>query len=489
MFFRKWEKNVQSALLILTVVFSSFVLAEEIILEPDDAEWYSSYGMSVAASDDYMVVGDPGEEVVYVYAQTNGNWVLETKLAGPAQTSDFDFGSVVALSGDDIVVGAHNANPENGQGYQGCVYVFSRDSLTSLWTETQILTGSNIGEGDHFGWSVAVVGDQLAVSAYKNWDTDGDNTIDEVYLFEKQNGVWEEVSILTAADPSENGGFGKAIAISDSFVVVGAMYEENQTIDGSTAYKSGSVYVYGDEKQWVLTEADPIKYNNFGTSVAMAGSYLAVGAIGTSTSTGKVYVYHFEGEEWVEKAVLEPSESEDGGDFGFTLAMSEDYIVVGTNISPEGVAYVYKRSGDNWNETKRLQASEPESYDRFGRTVAISGEIALIGSSGSDKAFVFDLNEFISPIISMPKDVSFTYSTIRISDNSFVLSLDLDRYEMVSVAIYNVEGEVVKNILHNTLSIGSHNITIDGNLLSTGSYFLNAVISGKLYSQKISITK
>jgi hypothetical protein len=49
-----------------------------------------------------------------------------------------------------------------------------------------------------------------------------------------------------------------------------------------------------------------------------------------------------------------------------------------------GAAYVFVRSGTTWTQQAYLKASNAERTDEFGRSVAISGDTVVIGASGED---------------------------------------------------------------------------------------------------------
>lgn len=78
----------------------------------------------------------------------------------------------VALDGDTLVVGAAREDSNaiggednNSAADSGAVYVFTRTGET--WTQQAYVKALNTGQSDHFGTSVALSGDTLAVGAYK----------------------------------------------------------------------------------------------------------------------------------------------------------------------------------------------------------------------------------------------------------------------------------------------------------------------------------
>ena len=92
------------------------------------------------------------------------------------------FGYSVAISGNQIVVGAHLDN-DNGI-YSGSAYVFKKP--TSGWTnmtQTAKLLPSDGGAEDRFGCAVAISGNQIVVGAHL--DNDKGTYSGSAYVFEK----------------------------------------------------------------------------------------------------------------------------------------------------------------------------------------------------------------------------------------------------------------------------------------------------------------
>ena len=84
--------------------------------------------------------------------------------------------------------------------------------------------------------------------------------------------------------------------------------------------------------------------------------------------------------------------------FGGTSSISGDNIVVGSaptgwprGDEPAGVVYVFSKSADgSWNESARLMASDAQVGDDFGRTVFMRDDRIVVGAPGMNAAYVFD---------------------------------------------------------------------------------------------------
>ena len=101
---------------------------------------------------------------------------------------------------------------------------------------------------------------------------------------------------------------------------------------------------------------------------------------------GAVYVWQWDGTEWVEQAKLIASDGEQGDQFGWSVALSGNTALVGARSDEvggnlfAGSAYIFRRSGGVWSEQANLTASDAVSFDWFGESVAISGNTALVGA-------------------------------------------------------------------------------------------------------------
>src|SRR5215831_5026981 len=200
-------------------------------------------------------------------------------------------------------------------------------------------------------------------------------------------------------NPQIFGVFGYSAAVSDDTMVLGAFLADGVTPE------SGSAYIYQRTKgRWVeqteLMAADGQPFDFFGTSAAMSGDTIVIGAPEVVTPDGKVagaaYVFRHVGNQWVQEAKLMASDPQDGAEFAFDqgVAISGDTIVVGAmftvNADPRaefgttmGAVYVYQRTGSTWTQTARIADPDPDSSARFGHNVGISGTAIVIGAPGA----------------------------------------------------------------------------------------------------------
>jgi FG-GAP repeat len=114
------------------------------------------------------------------------------------------------------------------------------------------------------------------------------------------------------------------------------------------------------------------------------------------------------GEEvWQQIREILPNDSAPGDNFGTSLAIDADTLVVGSPLDGDagtwsGSAYVFRRDTGGagaWGEAAKLTAPDGVAYDQFGFGVAASGDGCFIGARDADGAshrsgvgYVFDLN-------------------------------------------------------------------------------------------------
>jgi hypothetical protein len=141
-----------------------------------------------------------------------------------------------------------------------------------------------------------------------------------------------------------------------------------------------------------ILNPSPSNSDNFGRSVACYGDTVVVGVPfeDSNTSTinstpnelaadkGAVYVFRRTAGVWAVEAYLKSSNV--GTNFGASVAIYGDTIVVGSPSDINGSAYVFTRSGTTWTQQQRIAASNGEAGDNFGASVSIWGDSIIVGA-------------------------------------------------------------------------------------------------------------
>src|SRR5437867_499740 len=241
---------------------------------------------------------------------------------------------------------------------------------------------------------------------------------------------------IKASNTGANDWFGLAVAMSGDTMVVGAPFESSSAtgVNGNqsdnSAKNSGAAYVFvRSGTNW--TQQAYLKASNTGADdnfsyVAISGDTVVVGAPGegsnatgvngdqsnnSAPNAGAAYVFVRNGTNWTQQAYLKASNTGAGDNFGATLGISVDTIVIAapgessaaTGVNGEqhdnsavdsGAAYVFVRSGTNWTQQAYLKASNTEGAsppvkplgDEFASCVAISGDTVVVAADFEDSS-------------------------------------------------------------------------------------------------------
>lgn len=231
------------------------------------------------------------------------------------------------------------------------------------------LKASNPGEGDQFGDAVAISGDTVVVGAYLekskargingNQADDSADRAGAAYVFVRGSGGWRQEAYLKSSNLNADDLFGSSVAISGNVIVVGAMWEASSAtgVNGNQADNSAS-------------------------------------------SAGAAYVFERSAGVWKQTAYLKASNTEGDKEFGRNVAVSGNIVAVGVPLEGSyvtgidgvqavdgtysGAVYLYERTDGVWSQEAYLKASNTAGWDQFGGDVAVSGDTVVVGASGED---------------------------------------------------------------------------------------------------------
>jgi hypothetical protein len=279
------------------------------------------------------------------------------------------FGRAVAASGDRLVVGM----PDGASG--GRAFVFRRSGRT--WTEEAVLTGAGTAR-DGFGTSVAMTATRIVVGA------PGAATGGTAYVFDLVGNQWTETKQLRPPAPASNDEFGAAVAVTASFIVVGA--------PSDACAPGGCVFEFPQPSGGVVTVKPARTGDRFGAAIAIDGAAIVIGAPGDDSSgppgddqypeAGAAYVAQLGS-----IATLYIKADAPGADdqFGTAVAIDGDIVLVGAPLedsnaagdandntaSGSGAAYVFQLDAGSWVQRRYVKAPEIHVGDNFGRSLAI----------------------------------------------------------------------------------------------------------------------
>ncbi|MGY3570229.1 FG-GAP repeat protein [Vibrio paucivorans] len=150
--------------------------------------------------------------------------------------------------------------------------------------------------------------------------------------------------------------------------------------------------------------------DKFGTYVSLSadGKTLAVGAIhegssatgidgdqtdNSASNSGAVYLFRRNGNVWAQQAYIKASNTDEGDQFGSSLALSadgntlavaaiyEDSSATGINddqinnsSEKSGAVYVFRFEKENWSQQAYIKASNTDEGDEFGYSLSLSAD-------------------------------------------------------------------------------------------------------------------
>jgi trimeric autotransporter adhesin len=400
---------------------------------------------------------------VYVFVRNANRWIQQAYVKPSNPQSGASFGHYVALSADgntlavSAVWEASSAKGINGNEKDesipqaGAVYVFVRRGTS--WTQQAYIKASNtgeagsadtFGEGDQFGFSLALSGDGNTLAAGALTEDGGsagingnqaDNTATSagaVYVFARSGTTWMQQAYVKPANPDAGDMFGYAVSLSadGGTMAVGSFDEDgtgrgiNPPPDNKTG-GAGAAYVFTRaagtwSQQAYIKPSNGETQDSFGVHVALSddGATLLVGtldedckATGVNApgcdsdwrddlSMGAAYVFVRAAQGWTQQAFLKPSNTGANDWFGSRVALSGDgnTAAIGAALedsgakgiggrqddesaSEAGVVYLFRRTGAAWKQAAYIKGANADAFDEFGSSAALDRAGTLLVAS------------------------------------------------------------------------------------------------------------
>jgi hypothetical protein len=314
-------------------------------------------------------------------------WGGEYRLVPDDGAPGDQFGISVAADGDTLLVGAYG-DDDLGLG-AGAVYVFTRTGDT--WVQSQKLFASNGADADNFGYAVALQGDTALIGAFGHLDVSG--YAGTVYEFRRSGDTWIEQQQLVPSDLAVGGAqeFGFSLALDGDSAVIGAFrggLNLNQQNAGAAYVFTRSGGVWSEEQK--LVPSDGGDADEFGRTVALSGDSIVVGSPADDDrgiDSGSAYVFTRSDGIWSEEQKLQISVALAiaQNNLGTSVAIQSDTALIGarkgTPLAPEtGSAYVYTRNQGVWSQVQQISPSEAAARN-FGSSLSLRGDTVLIGAT------------------------------------------------------------------------------------------------------------
>jgi WD40 repeat protein len=307
--------------------------------------------------------------------------LITTLTSAAPQSTVFGrgFGYSVSASGTTVVVGAPGETA-NALSEAGNAYVFDATNGSLITT----LTSPNALSDGHFGASVSISGSTVVVGARDETAIAGRPRSGNAYIFDGSTGSL--ITTLTNPTPKVLGNFGYSVSISGTTVAVGAPYEY---ATASALSSAGNAYVFdAADGALIATLTSPNAQISglFGYSVSTSGSTVAVGALDETANAnayaGRAYV--FDATDGSLITTLTSPYAQLFGQFGVSVSVSCTTVVVGafgeTANGQVFAGHAYSFDAATGFLTTTLSSPNAQGGGEFGYSVAVSGTTVVVGA-------------------------------------------------------------------------------------------------------------
>jgi len=403
------------------------------ILQPGPNDSFE-FGADLAMSGGWLAVGDEQKERVFLYQLDAGQWLARGFVVSSI-TGERDFGGVLDMEGDVLVVGAPGCYPCATQG----VDVFERSgsswvhrtrlgASSGSWNSVVALSGNSLAFGyrgavqlwrraangswssegfvqpdppydDSFPTSLALEGDRLLVGDGEAFD--GQPYAGSVYVFDRVGTTWSRRARLRMPQPESQARFGWRVAIAGNDVYATTWNTSYQPAKVARFVPSGNTWVW----QSSLVDGQAA---GFGASLVVNGSALIVADPGYTTAAGDGAGAMFV----IDRASgamgqvvhngadnVEATQMAADGDVAVI-----DFQASGYGVGP-GTIDVYRRFGGSWQQVRRIPRGKSE---RLGPIALCGGQAIVRGATSGLNAY--DVNsDSGTPVAHIPPPANASY--------------------------------------------------------------------------------
>lgn len=316
---------------------------------------------------EYDTVGSIASGACYLYFFNGTTWVLTRQIPSPDPSVGDHFGSAVAISGDNIIIGAYG--DDGTYSNQGAAYIYkiSTNVILKLPTFSGNITDGNFGKSVFISGNVVVIGcpNQTVISG---------GTYTQAGVVFIYNINTNTVTQIDNPSPANQDHFGASVGISGSMAVIGC---PDADVSGSS--DCGRVYAYNISSATIFSYTYTTLFNNahYGSNVSINGNYILSGW-GRSIGSGTVDVLTLNGNTFTTKQSLNftpyGTTSNNEG-FGSSLKMSGNYAIVGArnDDATKGSASIFQNTGGYWMQLQKFRNPAPSNNNQFGLFTSIDG--------------------------------------------------------------------------------------------------------------------
>jgi hypothetical protein len=282
---------------------------------------------AVSISGNIAAVGHPGDvgEVLLFEQKSPGIWINLGTINDPGNESSF--GSDVAVDGDVIVVGASMIGDDVRT---GAVYVYRLnvdENGQSTWDLEATLVADDAADSpyEEFGNVVSVKGNTIVVGDENHGNMNSGAAY--VYQYDPDTTSWLQAGSPITNDECESY-FGTAVAIMENGNLLISCPRDNYRRGAVFYYTRSTESDYEYVMQQKIVSADGKSDDEFGGSyktIAVDGNTMAIG----TGSRERVYIFHLQDDDvWNEVSYIDEPAGFNVVQFGSNLAMSGNKLLI-----------------------------------------------------------------------------------------------------------------------------------------------------------------
>ena len=352
------------------------------LIQPD-AQRGDQFGFALDADGFNVAAGGIGIEAtgnnsgrVVEFGNESGAWLVNNvhDVEGAHR-----FGHAVAVSNDNVLASVPLQNR-----VQSFLLEEGTQDFTFDYTIHQAATVLNGEAEDSFGWSVSST-DQWAIVGAPTAVTGNNIQGGAVWVFQRTDGAWNFHSRLTPSTVAHGDHFGSSVDIQGNVLVVGSRLADSGNVDAGTAYV---FELSGDQWKWTdrLFATGIDAGDQFGYSVAIDGNRIVVGAIydesGEVVNSGTATVFEkLDASGWEATQTLIADSPQQGSRFGHDVSIGQSWLAVSSPVAEQtGKVYTWRLEGQQWQFKAALAANDTGIGDEFGNSISIEGTKLVVGA-------------------------------------------------------------------------------------------------------------
>ena len=369
----------KTVLLIAFIAINSLLFSTGQWIVPEDGGSGDLFGCSIDISGEYIVVGSKLDDIdnhinagsANIFFNNGNEWIFDQKITAMIENNYDQFGYDVKINNDYLIVGTPYCDHDDKTD-AGSAYIFKRNASNN-WEQQEHLTYYLQQHDEHFGKAVAISDDYAIIGAPENNYNYNPDYYDHgrVYFFQRSGNDWVFTTCGYAEDLLPNDHFGRDISLSGSYAVITA--------------ESGA-YIFKHVNSWSRQTnliSGPV------VAASISGNYVVL-------STGDHDVYVFERDQdtdtWSQVAELSTNEGSQGfGTHGVSIKGNEIYI--GSLYE----TFYYQKPSSGWtdmNEDCKISLSQGVS------SVSINNMLTFTGSTSYGTAGGVYIEELVQNIVS-----------------------------------------------------------------------------------------